>query len=298
MKHDGYRLQVHVRDGRVRLYTMNGADWSKRYPRIVEEAARIKGHAIIDAEVVCLDSKGVAQFDLLHNRSNDGAALALGFDLLALNGNDLRKHPLVERKTALSKLLIRSKGGIQYVEHADGHGERMFAAVCRLGLEGIVSKRSSAAYRSGPTRTWIKVKNPPRLLQPAHRMVRYDLAPVACHLWSCVMRNQTPSAPGEPDFYFTVYVVLNDFGYLGRAYVETDETEADEAAIVENILKGEYSHPLRVVAFNTAEGWARDVTEDIARAALSKAQSEHRSIARFTQEFLERTLGVDVPVSD
>jgi bifunctional non-homologous end joining protein LigD len=154
------RLQVHIRDGRVRLYTMNGADWSKRCPRIVEEAARIKGHAIIDAEVACLDSKGVAQFDLLHNRSNDAAALALGFDLLALNGNDLRKRPLMERKAALSKLLIRSKGGIQYVEHADGHGERMFAAVCRLGLEGIVSKRSSAAYRSGPTRTWIKVKNP------------------------------------------------------------------------------------------------------------------------------------------
>jgi bifunctional non-homologous end joining protein LigD len=160
LKHDGYRLQIHMRDGRAKLYTMNGADWSNRYPRIVEEAARIKGHAIIDAEVVCLDSKGVAQFDLLHNRSNDGAALALGFDLLALNGDDLRKRPLIERKTALSKLLIRSKGGIQYVEHADGHGERMFAAVCRLGLEGIVSKRSSAAYRSGPTRTWIKVKNP------------------------------------------------------------------------------------------------------------------------------------------
>ena len=77
------------------------------------------------------------------------------------------------------------------------------------------------------------------------------------------MRNQTPLAPGEPDFDVTVHVVLNDFGYLGRAYVETDETEADEAAIVENILKGEYSHPLRVVAFNTAEGWARDVTEDL-----------------------------------
>ena len=123
LKHDGYRLQIHVRDGRVKLYTMNAADWSKRYPRIVEEAARIKGHAIIDAEVVCLDSKGVAQFDLLHNRSNDGAALALAFDLLALNGKDLRKHPLVERKTALSKLLIRSKGDIQYVEHAVGHGD-------------------------------------------------------------------------------------------------------------------------------------------------------------------------------
>ena len=111
LKHDGYRLQVHVHEGRVRLYTMNGAGWSKRYPRIFAEAARIKGHAIIDAEVVCLDRKGVAQFDLLHNRSNDAGALALGFDLLALNGKDLRKRPLVERKTALSKLLIRSKGG-------------------------------------------------------------------------------------------------------------------------------------------------------------------------------------------
>ena len=160
LKHDGYRLQIHVRDGRVKLYTMSGADWSKRYPRIVEEAARIKGHAIIDAEVVYLDRKGVAQFELLHNRSNDHEALALGFDLLALNGDDIRKRPLIERKAALSKLLIRSRGGIQYVEHADGHGERIFAAVCRLGLEGIVSKRSSAAYRSGPTRTWIKVKNP------------------------------------------------------------------------------------------------------------------------------------------
>ena len=112
------------------------------------------------------------------------------------------------------------------------------------------------------------------------------------------MRNQTPLAPGAPAFDVTVHVVLNDFGYLGRAYVETDETEADEAAIVENILKGEYSHPLRVVAFNTAEGWARDVTEDIARAALSKAQSERRPIGKAAQEFLERTLGVDVPVDD
>ena len=99
LKHDGYRLQVHVREGRVRLYTMNGANWSDRYPRIIEDAARIKGHAIIDAEVVCLDSKGVAQFDLLHNRSNDHEAVALGFDLLVLDDDDLRKRPLVTRKS-------------------------------------------------------------------------------------------------------------------------------------------------------------------------------------------------------
>jgi hypothetical protein len=92
--------------------------------------------------------------------------------------------------------------------------------------------------------------------------------------------------------------VLNDFGPLGGAYCETDEAEANEATGIENLLSGQNSHQVRVVAFNTAEGWARDVTEDIARAALSKAQSERRPIGKAAQEFLERTLGVDVPVDD
>ena len=109
------------------------------------------------------------------------------------------------------------------------------------------------------------------------------------------MRDQTPLAPGAPAFDVTIHLVLNDFGRLGRAYVETDEVKADEATIVENILSGQYSQPLRVVAFNTAEGWARDVTEDIARAALSKAETERRPIGAAAQEFLERTLGVDMP---
>ena len=111
------------------------------------------------------------------------------------------------------------------------------------------------------------------------------------------MRNQTPLAPREP-FDVTVYIALNDFGALGRSYVETDEAEADEATIIENILTGEYSHPIRVIAFNTVEGWARDVTEDIANAVLSKAQSEGRSIPIAAQEFLVRTLGVDAPLGD
>ena len=110
------------------------------------------------------------------------------------------------------------------------------------------------------------------------------------------MRNQTPLAPREPAFDVTVHIVLNDFGErLGRAYWETDETEADEATTVENILSGQYSCPLRVVAFNTAEGWARDVTEDIAWAVVNRARRENRSIGKCTQEFLERALGVDAP---
>jgi bifunctional non-homologous end joining protein LigD len=160
LKHDGYRLQIHVRDGRVRLFTINGADWSKRYPRIITEAGRLKHSAVIDAEVVWLDGKGTAQFDLLHSRLNDRDAIAVAFDLLMLNGDDMRRKPFIERKAALGKLLFRSRDGIQYVEHAEGHGDKMFAAVCQLGLEGIVSKKLDAPYKSGPSKTWLKIKNP------------------------------------------------------------------------------------------------------------------------------------------
>src|SRR5262245_63854094 len=83
LKHDGYRLQIHVRNGRVRLYTIHGADWSKRYPLITEAAARIGGSAILDAEVVWIGTDGVANFDALYSRVNDRAAVALAFDLLA-----------------------------------------------------------------------------------------------------------------------------------------------------------------------------------------------------------------------
>src|SRR6478736_9977889 len=159
LKHDGYRLQIHLRDGRVRLYTRNGADWAKRYPRIVEEAVRLREPLIMDAEVVCLSDKGVADFDLLHSRIADERALALAFDLL-LSGDDIRRQPLIERKNALRWVLRKAREGIQYVEDTDGDGQKMFDAVCKLGLEGIVSKRLNSVYRSGPSKTWLKTKNP------------------------------------------------------------------------------------------------------------------------------------------
>jgi ATP-dependent DNA ligase len=121
---------------------------------------RIKGSAIIDAEVVYLDAEGVADFDALHSRIMDHAAVACAFDLLMLDGDDLRRRPLSERKVALRKVLRRTQGGIQYVEHTEGDGAEMFEAVCKLGLEGIVSKRIDAPYHSGPSKSWIKVRNP------------------------------------------------------------------------------------------------------------------------------------------
>jgi bifunctional non-homologous end joining protein LigD len=159
LKHDGYRLQIHVRSGRVRLYTMNGADWTERYPRIVEEAARLREPIIIDAEVVHLSANGAADFDALHSRTVDDRAIALAFDLL-MSGEDIRRQPLIERKKALRWVLRKSRGGIQYVEHTEGDGAEIFKAICKLGLEGIVAKKLDAPYKSGPSKAWLKIKNP------------------------------------------------------------------------------------------------------------------------------------------
>jgi ATP-dependent DNA ligase len=139
---------------------MNGANWTDRYLRIIEAAAKIKGAAILDAEAVCLDAEGHPHFDTLHSRCADHLAVACAFDLLALDGDDLRRKPLGERKEALRRILMRSRDGIQYVEHTKRDGDKLFEAVCKLGLEGIVSKRITSPYRSGPSRAWIKVRNP------------------------------------------------------------------------------------------------------------------------------------------
>jgi bifunctional non-homologous end joining protein LigD len=131
----------------VRLYTIHGADWSKRYPLVLNEAARIRGTAIFDAEVVWIGPDGVVD---LRSRVNEQSAIACAFDLLMLDGDDLRHKSFVERKAAVRKILHCAKGGIQYVEHTEGDGAEMFEAVCKLGLEGIVSKKLDAPYRSGP----------------------------------------------------------------------------------------------------------------------------------------------------
>ena len=102
-----------------------------------------------------------------------------------------------------------------------------------------------------------------------------------------------PLAPKLTD-NVTVHIVLNDVGEdLGRAFIETDEAEADEWTIVSNILNGEYSNPVRVVAFNIAEGWSRDVTDDIARAVIERGRSENH-FSKVAKQFVEQTLGESV----
>jgi hypothetical protein len=104
------------------------------------------------------------------------------------------------------------------------------------------------------------------------------------------MRTPTPPlAPDQRPHDVTVYIVLNDFGQLGRAYVEIDEATADEQTVVNNISDGEYSNPVRVVAFNTVEGWSRDVTEDIARALLDR-EAREADLSESARRFVERVL--------
>lgn len=160
IKHDGYRLQIHVRAGRVRLFTMTGVDWTSRFPWIAESAARIKGSVILDAEACIQGAGGVTDFAKLHTRGHEASVMAYAFDLMMQDDEDLRREPWSKRNGLLKKLLRRSYGGLYYSEPIKGDGPTIFKHACKLGLEGIVSKRTSAPYRSGRTRHWVKTKNP------------------------------------------------------------------------------------------------------------------------------------------
>jgi bifunctional non-homologous end joining protein LigD len=160
VKHDGYRLIVR-RDGKaVRLFTRRGHDWTDRYPAIAAAAEKLRARSFtLDGEAVVSGADGIGIFDALHRRHRATDAMLYAFDLLELNGTDLRPLRLSERKAKLARPLARAPIGIVYSEHPEEDGAVVFRHACKLGLEGIVSKRLSAPYRSGPSRDWIKVKN-------------------------------------------------------------------------------------------------------------------------------------------
>jgi bifunctional non-homologous end joining protein LigD len=161
IKHDGFRLIVRREDDRVRLFTRNGYDWSDRYPLIVEAAKRLKPSSfVIDGEAVILRDDGFADFDALYSRKADAAVRLVAFDLLAVGGDDVRGEPLDARGARLTKLLAKSDGAMQLNPVMPGEiGPDLFNAACRMGLEGIVSKRRDRPYRAGRSASWLKVKN-------------------------------------------------------------------------------------------------------------------------------------------
>jgi bifunctional non-homologous end joining protein LigD len=148
------------RDGEaVRLFTRRGYDWTDRYPAISNAAAKLKARSFtLDGEAVVAGADGVAVFDALHRRGRVTDAILQAFDLLELDGVDYRPLPLRQRKDRLARLLARVQVGIAINEHTDEDGAVVFLHACKMGLEGIVSKRLTAPYRSGPSRDWIKIK--------------------------------------------------------------------------------------------------------------------------------------------
>jgi len=162
IKHDGYRLMLR-RDGlRVRCFTRNGHDWANRFPGIAYAASKILASSfLIDGEAVIARDDGTPDFHALRSQRRGHEAVLYVFDLIEHDGDDLRDLPLIERKRRLKKLLGRAKRrSIQFVEHLTGDGPTVFRHVCAMGLEGIVSKRTDAPYRSGPSKVWVKAKNP------------------------------------------------------------------------------------------------------------------------------------------
>jgi ATP-dependent DNA ligase len=162
VKHDGYRLIVRRDGDTVRLFTRRGYDWTARYPAIASTAAKLRARSFtLDGEACVCGPDGVAVFDALHRYGTVSEAMLYAFDLLELDGEDLRAMPLSDRKKRLARLVDkRRRLGIVLSTYTDYDGAAVFRHACWMGLEGIVSKRLSAPYRSGPSRDWIKVKNP------------------------------------------------------------------------------------------------------------------------------------------
>jgi ATP-dependent DNA ligase len=161
IKYDGYRLRLE-RDGRgVRLMTRGGYNFADRYPWIVEAARKVRQtRFVIDGEAVVLGVDGVADFDALHSRKHDEEVQLYAFDILALDGDDLRRLPLSMRKTNLARLLVRRPDGIFVAPFEQGEiGPDLFRAACGMGLEGLVSKRRDRPYQGGRSKYWVKVKN-------------------------------------------------------------------------------------------------------------------------------------------
>lgn len=166
LKYDGYRLQLAVADGEARLYTRTGLDWTQKFGAIAADAARLKcKSALIDGEAIVMNAKGVSDFPglvaaLEQHRSGDIALMA--FDLLFLDGADLREKPLHQRKKKLAALLETAPHNIRFATHMESEGKATFDAAVAAGAEGVIAKRGDAPYRSGRTHSWLKIKGYPR----------------------------------------------------------------------------------------------------------------------------------------
>jgi bifunctional non-homologous end joining protein LigD len=161
IKYDGFRLMPR-RDARsVRLLTRRGYDWTQRFRLIADAISGLRCcSCLIDGEAVACDEEGIPVFKLLVRNRMYASAQLYAFDLLELDGEDLRGEPIEVRKKALNHLLHKDRGGLLISQPIDAPADVAFQHICQLGLEGIVSKRLGSKYESGHSTTWLKTINP------------------------------------------------------------------------------------------------------------------------------------------
>jgi bifunctional non-homologous end joining protein LigD len=163
LKFDGYRMVCHLHRGKAHFWSRNQKDWTEKFPNLSKALKALPATAaILDGEVVVVDKAGRSSFQKLQQSMKGGAATFVFqiFDLIYLNGYNLTRVPLRERKALLEDLLagVDAKGPLRYSDHVVGNGDRFFKQACAYGIEGIVSKLADSVYESTRTRSWLKVK--------------------------------------------------------------------------------------------------------------------------------------------
>jgi bifunctional non-homologous end joining protein LigD len=208
IKFDGYRIQLHIANESAKVFTRNGHDWTQRFSKIGHDAFLISASsAIIDGEVVVPAADGTTDFSVLQNELKGKSAkiVMVAFDLLYLNGFDLRKLPLIERKGHLKRLI--EKTAIQFSESFETEGAKIFKHACSIGLEGVVSKVRDSKYSSGRGKTGSRKparngrRNDRRIRSRRQRLGWCISADEKGTTWSTRVRSTTASTSGPRNSY-------------------------------------------------------------------------------------------------
>jgi bifunctional non-homologous end joining protein LigD len=260
IKYDGYRTQLILQDGKVRAYTRRGADWTGRYGPIVEAASVLPAEiAVIDGEVVALDKNHRSDINQFREalQWNPARLIFVAFDLLHLDGVDLRPRRLLERKERLQHL-IRRNPAIQYSEHVAGGGAEFHAAAERMGLEGMVSKRPESRYKSGRTEAWLKTK--------CYEESTYEVA--------AVLRE-----PGRPAVAYMV-TPDKDRRYVGGAFISLPP------AIRERLYARVHAkaHPVKGVTAKPGAEWLKPGLQARVRHLRGEDMLRHASLKGLIEE--------------
>lgn len=262
IKYDGFRTQLVMDWAGARAFTKKGHDWSKRYWPIVAAAEKLPAKSfILDGEMIAPDPDGRPNYHEMHSRMtwNAEQLAFVAFDIMHLDGEDLRRLPTIERKAILWNLVKPADGVIQYSQHVDGGGAEFFEAVGKMNLEGMVSKRGGSPYRSGPTEAWVKTK--------CWETGKFEL-------WG--VRRE----PGKP----TIGIVGRDGKYAGSPTIALPRQMRERLQrLVERSRAQEPAAVPRAVADPTVEWLKPGVTADV-RFLRNEPKLRHGTLQGFQED--------------